>query len=234
MDLYEAMTKIDLSNLFSEQLEHNGIQLVWTVQQFTLNGELQERKVLEKAHWKEKEQILQTLLQECKPLYEKLSLYEEYAQLRTDIELKDEYQLPEEYDEMQKAVMVARYELAKNPYERIKKIERIREMVFEDKHVAKPKLIYLANHAPTTEELYYHVKQTMSQNILVRNLNTTELQVKVVRLFKHVQLLFNTYKANPNETVILNFLTSELTDFYGTMKEIMGAIRGIRVANDYR
>ena len=168
---------------------------------------------------------IKRFLDEFMPVYEKLSLYIDFYELRCKTISRPTFNVETLINDY---CMVGK-ELLLNKAERVKVIQSLDPLELENKEVSKDKLLYLANHTPSTWEIYDLLKIKMLNNPIVFPLTSTETNENLTRFFQNLEELMDKVYVTDTIEMIPFDLSDVLVLFYDDFREIIDAMKGRRI-----
>ncbi|WP_107932901.1 hypothetical protein [Ureibacillus chungkukjangi] len=166
----------------------------------------------------------QRFLSEITPLLEQLTLYHDYYDIRCETFEKNSdcyIQLLE----ILKSTKIIANELLQGSAQRV---EILKELDYHNPNInlSKNKLLYLADHAPTTIDLYELLVSKLLRNPALFRVNAEETYKELADCLEHSLLFINAVHSNPSNTDLANYLMNTLLEFYRDLKELVDGMRG--------
>ncbi|QCR31892.1 hypothetical protein [Lysinibacillus sp. SGAir0095] len=216
---------LDLSNLLENLiLENSDLQMNWLTDAYNINNRVEYHSYLTMKESPANKIWVQQFLNQFTPLYEQLSLYHDYYEVRTETLTKDADKL-----EVLEALRIASVKVAKelllSQQQRVERIELLDDNSLKKGSASKAKLLYLARNTPSTLELFDLLGSKLKNPILF-HFHSDETNQEMADCFEGIQVLNDAVLLNPNEEVIVFYLTTLLLDFYEDLKELICGMRG--------
>lgn len=217
-----------LENLINE---NSDLHVEWVMNESTINGRVEDFSYFAiKAHPKEKGWV-QRFLAEFSPIYEKLSLYVDYYQLRNEALHQDSYNAAE-LQGLYKDFAKSGEELLQNKRERTEIIQSLDPLELDRKGISKDQLLYLAKNTPSTWEVFDVLKVKMHNNPYLFPITSSETTKEIAEYFNKIEgtldKIFLPIKTEQDELIVLS-LTDMVIDFYADLKGLLDALKGKRV-----
>lgn len=164
---------------------------------------------------------VQRFLNELVPLYEQLTLYDDYYNLRMKT-LKKDLIIKNTMMELKQDTKVVARELFTRAIDRVEIIESQSFSDIEDKN----KLRYLAENTPTTLDIFDSIIISLLNNPGLFSKNTEDTNKELADCFESSQELINAVLFNPNDETVVTYLANTLIDFYSDLKDVIDGLKG--------
>ncbi len=228
MDIEEVLfnERVDLSGLLEKLITDNSdLQMKWISKAYQINGKVEYRSYLTTDQVLANPQWCETFMKEFMPLYEQLTLYSEYYDVRAETLRKDSYNI-EQLKELAEEDMILAQELLMMPSQRFEIIEALDFLELEKRNIPKGRLLYLAANTPATYDLYELMENKMRKNPSLFPLTSAETNKELANFFETIDTLIYQQIREPKEERISYYLTSLLLQFYPDFKDVIDGIKG--------
>ncbi|WP_404427732.1 hypothetical protein LG296_06805 [Ureibacillus chungkukjangi] len=228
MDLVEEFY-FNRTALYSEMQnlikQNSTVELEWIVNVIPVGNLFEEYSYYAMKEDPKNNPWINRYLEEFMPVYEKMSLYMDYYELRH----KTIAEATLHVETLVNIFCKVGKELLLNTDERVKVIEALDPLELEQRDVSKDKLLYLATHTPTTWEIYDLLKVRMLNNPLLFPSTSDETTENLIRFFQNLEdLMDKVYFTDEMEMVPFN-ITDVLVLFYEDFRETIDAMKGRRM-----
>lgn len=179
MGILSQLADVSLKDLLSNYLNESlGVTIKKEWDEQTIQGRLHELYYVEINKNQTTNEQLQRLVQTWNPIYEQLSMFNDYLALRLQMTSNNSYNVVEQLEELMKDVHTPRLELWMDPISRAQLIELLDDSEFAKNNTSKNQLHYLAINTSSVQEIYELIEQQMTPSKFVKNTTSEQLQLK--------------------------------------------------------
>ncbi|KGR76417.1 hypothetical protein [Ureibacillus manganicus] len=190
------LANVSLINLLSNYLNERlglTIKIEWNEK---LQGRVHELYYVEFNKYITTPEQLQQLIQVWKPIYEQLSLFNDYLALRLQMTTNNSYNVVEQLEELMKDVHTPRLELWMDAKSRAELINQLDDSAFVKNIISKKQLHYLAVNTSSVQELYELIQHKITPFKFVKNTTSEKLQLQLKESFQTLHRALQHMKKN--------------------------------------